>query len=106
MKLNYLTEAQLEMNREEVNKRIAQYLHPTANPNIKHEICQLLDDIRAHERKEVSNQASIDILKKLDYITEMGALYDELKKIPWYRLSERKLIKQKIEALRIKHRGF
>ncbi len=110
MKLNYLTEAELEMNREEVNKRIAQYLHPTANPNIEHHICQLLDDIRMHETYLIREKWRAIQLQKLDEMQQsfkdMDLLYSELKKIPWYHFSERKLIKQKIEAQRIKPGGF
>ncbi len=47
MNLNYLTEAELELSREEVNLQIVLGLESCTT---KEDVCQLLDDIRAHER--------------------------------------------------------
>lgn len=43
--------------------------------------------------------ASDEILAKLDLLTKIGSLHDELKKIHWYRFSARNVIKWKIREL-------
>lgn len=43
--------------------------------------------------------ASDEISAKLNLLSEIGSLHDELKKIPWYRFSARNIIKWKIREL-------
>ena len=47
------------------------------------------------KRKAVSDE----ILAKLDLLTEIGSLHDKLKKIPFYKFSERSALKWKIREL-------
>lgn len=98
--LNYLTEAELELSREEVNLQIATGLESCKT---KAEVCELLDDVRAHEnyvqKKALREQASQEIQRTLDFMHEMESLYAELKSVPWYRFSARRLVKDKINVL-------
>lgn len=106
MTLHYLIEVELEMSRDEVNLQIVLGLQSVlAKPNCtKEDIYELFDDIRAHELylqiKARKERALQEIQKTLDFMAEMEVSYAELKKIPWYRFSERKAVKQKIDLLR------
>lgn len=75
------------------------YLMEHDRRSLAHTIALRLD---AHDKSVLElkrKTASDDILAKLNLLKEIEFLYDELKKIPWYRLSARNIIKWKIREL-------
>jgi len=71
MNLNYLTEKEMEMSRDEVNLQIVLGLQSCET---KEDVCHLLDDVREHEcyirRKTQREQASQEIQQTLEALKE------------------------------------
>lgn len=62
-------------------------------------LAKILDAIDESALELKRKEASDEILAKLDILTELGSLHDELNKIPWYKFSERNALKWKIIEL-------
>jgi len=84
-----------------LNEDVSSYIHLAEHDRkcLAHTIALRLE---AHDESllELKRKAvSDEISAKLNLLTEIGSLYDELKKIPWYRFSARNIIKWKIREL-------
>ncbi len=96
MKLNYLTEAELELTAEEVDHKIVcaiiGYLGFPPHSHFPQKLHGFLDDVRAHENYLFREKWRAIQLKKLDELQQsfkdMDLLYSELKNIPWYHSGE------------------
>lgn len=84
-----------------LNEDVSSYIHLTEDDRkcLAHTIALRLDANDESVLELKCKAASDEILAKLDLLTEIGSLYDKLKKIPWYRFSARNIIKWKIREL-------
>lgn len=84
-----------------LNEDVSSYIHLMEHDRkrLAHAIAKILDVINESELELKRKAASDEILAKLDLLTELGSLHDELKKMPWYKFSERNALKWKIIEL-------
>lgn len=84
-----------------LNEDLSSYIHLTEHDRkcLAHTIAKILDAIDKSEFELKRKAVSDEISAKLDLLTEIGSLYDKLKKIPWYKFSERSALKWKIREL-------
>lgn len=62
-------------------------------------LAKILDIIEETDKEQKRKDASTEISAKLDILIELGDLHDHLKKIPFYKFSERNTLKWKIREL-------
>lgn len=75
------------------------YLMEHDRVRIASTLAKILNSIEEADKAQKRKEASNEILAKLDILTELGSLHDELKKIPFYKFSERNTLKWKIMEL-------
>lgn len=63
---------------------------------LSHTIAQILDAIEESVLEQKRKEASNEILAKLELIERVGDLHDQLKRMAWYKFSERAEMKLKI----------
>ena len=62
-------------------------------------LAKILDTIEGTAKEQKRKEASEEISARLETLAEIEALYDELKKLPFYKFSERNVLKCKIKEL-------
>ena len=83
-----------------LNEDLGSYIHAEHDRKcLAHTIAKILDAISESEFELKCKAVSDEISAKLDLLTELGSLHDKLKKIPWYKFSERNALKWKIREL-------
>ncbi len=75
------------------------YLMEHDRKRIAKTLAKILDNTEEAIKEQKRKEASDETLAKLDLLNELGTLYDELKKIPFYKFSERNALKWKIGEL-------
>lgn len=101
------------LNKEEIilkilNEDVSSWVHLMNHDRkrISQTIVKALDSAEEANKEQKQKETSDEILAKLNILIELKKLHDELKKIPFYKLSERDTLKWKIIELDVEFKAI